>query len=357
MIYINFLSLQPENLVFELNPTKQMIKLLRSHFLHILGLILLFSNIQTWAKNDEQHLDKMLYEREELLLQYDSMKVFRKDTTFFMLKDMAFIQALILQKDSALIESLLHIKNDYNKTEAALKDLKEKNEETSKKLEEKELWLKYGMYAGGVLVLLMLLFIVLFAVSSVKAGKVKKKYKKMGKQLEEQNEILEKSGKNEEALKKAKAEASALNDKMAEKEKMYQEEIVALRKKYDNEMNSLNNRLKDAEDRLLNVSNDTLDNLSNEKMALSNELGELKRQLEAEKQFNLELKTRVDEFKQELDTLKNTPEPVLSEQKSTHDEENEALRLQILEYKKIIEEELQFRKDILNLIENLKKNK
>lgn len=334
-----------------------MIKILRNQLLYMLGLILLFSTVQLRANTDEQQLDKALYEREELLLQYDSMKVFNKDTTFFTLKDMALIQSLILQKDNELIEKLLDIKNNYGKVEAELKQLKAKNDETLKTLEEKEQWLQYGMYAGGALALLMLIFLVLFITSSVKAGKLKKKCKKMGKQLEEQNDIMEESGKNKDALKKAKAEISEVHDKLAEKEKMYQGEIVALRKKYDTEAAALNSRLYDAEQKAQTVNTWELDSLKNDKEMLNGENSELKRLLETEKQFNLELKARVDEFKQELDTLKNTPEPVIPVQSTSTDAENEALRLQIQEYKKIIDEELQFRKDILNLIENLKKNK
>ena len=98
-----------------------------------------------------------------------------------------------------------------------------------------------------------------------------------------------------------------------------------------------------------------------EKSNLSSEIDNIKHLLDEEKLYNEELKKTIEDLKNEKEALKNSSNensnPIdghLSNDTQVLIEENNTLKVEVEEYKKILDQELEFRKDILKLIQELK---
>ena len=366
--------------------------------------LLCLSNI-ILAENDIQKFERTLTEREQLLNAYDSIKNQFKDSSWFNIRDLALLQARMIQKDKYIINELLPVLEDFKALESTHEELSQKYNTTESTLKEKEQWIEWGMYGGAGLAFLFVLFFILFIVKAISVSKLKKKIKNL-ENLHEQyqeklekmdalaanaskiiemeaayNKIIEDNNNNFEhekrgynsklldaqnSLENLKNELQIIqieNNQLKEYKEQLEQKITASENKLNNNNEEeLNKRVAELERELHEKENHITEKYWEEKTNLVDENSNLSKQLEEEKLYVQELKSDLEQLQNEISVLKSnsTTESPVSENQSSHGmqyiiDENNKMKLEIEEYKKIINEELEFRKDILKLIEELKK--
>jgi len=371
--------------------------------INIFFLLLLSSML--WAENDIQKFERNLNERAQLITAYDSIKNQFKDSTWFNIRDLALLQARLIQKDKYIINELLPVLEDFKALETAHDELSKKHSTVENTLKEKEQWIEWGIYGGAGLAFLFLLFLILFIVKVVSGAKLKKKIKSMERlheqyqeKLEEMNAIVaneskiveieaaynkiiednknnfeqEKRDYNNKLLDAQNSLAHIKNELLSKQEennqlKSYNEHLEQKIAATENNISNnneeeLNNRIAELQKEIEEKENYLTENYKEEKTHLSDEIIMLKRQAEEDKHYIQEQKMHIENLHNEISALKDRQDAdtPIKDNEIPQDmqivfDENKRMKAEIEEYKNIINEELEFRKDILKLIEDLKK--
>lgn len=319
--------------------------------------------------------DSKMADRAQLIKEADSAKALISANRWGVLPEVTYLLGVfdnLVNTDNAIIDEYNLLQADYDKLTQTNEGIKADLSSAKTELGKYEELKPYIMYGGGAVALLFLLILLLLIIKSAKVSRLRKNTKELEKYRNAYKELkAETENHQADADKIVKMEAElkhmteTYNSKIEAEKKLREEQVSELKERYEKaleERKITENELKMSyEQRLAEEKEKFSSNVSDE----SAHVESLQRKLEDEKNTSEAHAATIIQLQEQIRNLNerliNAEKQEYREETAPNRENNDSeteiatLRQQVEEYQKILNEELEFRKDILKLIENLKK--